>query len=210
MFFVRGLPKLVLPAILAALLSACSDVDVPGADKPYPKLADFPTDTSPEELDKRRRRLIGKYGDAAGALPKATKTPGRPPAGALKVAVIQFERARDEIDAAGLDVLSQVAAYAKQSRASVWLFGYASQRIELVTGDTPAASSRALAEDRAQAVAVVLIKEGVPADRLHLVTRGLLDPMFQETAETGVAGNRRVEIFLMREAPAVGVSGPGS
>lgn len=210
MVFWRGLLKVVFATALPVLLVSCSDVEVPGADKPYPKLADFPTDTSPEELDKRRRRLVGKYGDAAGALGKAQQRPSRPPEGALRVAVIQFEHAKFEVDNAGKDILSQVAAYAQQSRASVWLFGYGSRRIELVTGETPAAASRALAEDRAREVAVILVKEGVPADRLYLITRGASDPMFHETAETGVAGNRRVEIFLVREKSPGTVSAPGS
>jgi len=186
-------------ALSAALLAAgCADDGVPGADKPWPKLSDFPERPDSEETDKRRRRLIGKYGDPAKALPEPTGSPARPPKNSLKVAVIQFARADRELDERAIDVLSQVAAYAQQSRASVWLFGYASQKIELAAGGSARLASRKLAADRVKTVAIVLIKAGVPADRIELVSRGALDPLYIESAPTGEAGNRRVEIYLTK------------
>jgi outer membrane protein OmpA-like peptidoglycan-associated protein len=186
-------------ALSAALISAgCTDYGVPGADKPWPELSDFPERPDAEATDKRRRRLIGKYGDPEKALPEPTGSPARPPQNSLKVAVIQFARADRELDDRAIDVLNQVAAYAQQSRASVWLFGYASQKVELAAGGSARLASRKLASDRVKAVAVVLIRAGVPADRIELVSRGALDPVYIESAAAGEAGNRRVEIYLAR------------
>ena len=186
-------------ALSVALLSAgCTDYDVPGSDKPWPTLSEFPERPDAEETEKRRRRLIGKYGDPAKALPEPAASPARPPENALKVAVIQFARADRELDDRAIDVLSQVAAYAQQARASVWLFGYASRKVELAAGGSARLASRKLASDRVKAVALVLIKEGVPPDRIELVSRGALDPVFIESAPAGEAGNRRVEIYLAR------------
>lgn len=180
------------------LLAGCTDYDVPGADEPWPKLSDFPERPDAEETEKRRRRLIGKYGDPAEALPEPKGSPARPPENSLKVAVIQFARADRDLDDRAVDVLSQVAAYAQQSRATVWLFGYASQKVELAAGGSARLASRKLAADRVKTVAVVLIKAGVPADKIELVSRGALNPLYIESAPAGEAGNRRVEIYLAK------------
>lgn len=182
----------------ALLVAGCTDYDVPGADKPWPKLSDFPERPDAEKMDERRRRLIGKYGDPADALPKPAELPDRPPAGALEVAVIQFDRAKTELDATSVDILEQVAAYAQRSRASVWLFGYTSRSIELASGGSAQVAAQSLSTERVRAVALVLVKSGVPADAIHLVARGARDPAYLESAMTGEAGNRRVEIYFTK------------
>jgi len=199
----RSYPSLRLPTVAAALAlvflaAGCTDYDVPGADRPWPELSDFPDRPDAEKMDQRRRRLIGRFGDPGDALPIPEETPDRPPAGALKVAVIQFDRAGLELDDAAVAILEQVAAYAQQSRASVWLFGHTSRKIELASGGGPQQAARALASDRVRAVGLALVKAGVPADAIHLVARGAHDPVYLESAETGEAGNRRVEIYFTK------------
>ena len=198
-FFLHSPSFAATLAIAAGLLVAvCTDYDVPGADKPWPKLSDFPERPDAQKMDERRRRLIGRYGDPADALPEPAELPERPPAGALKVAVIQFARAGQELDDAAMDVLVQVAAYAQQSRATVWLFGYASRRVELAAGGSARLASQSLSSGRVRAVALALIEAGVPADRIRLVARGARDPVYMETAGTGEAGNRRVEVYFTK------------
>ena len=186
----------VFAAIGMLLLAGCTDYDVPGAGEPWPKLSDFPERPDAEEMDKRRRRLIGKFGDPIDALPKPADTPARPPDGALKVAVIQFSRAGQELDGTAMAVLAQVAAWAQQSDASVLLFGYASRKLELAASGSGKKASLQLAADRVRAVGVALIEAGVPADNIWLISRGTQDPAWSESALAGEAGNRRVEIYF--------------
>jgi len=183
---------------LAVLAAGCTDYDVPGSDRPWPKLSDFPERPDAEKMDQQRRRLIGKYGDPEDALPKPAELPARPPEGALKVAVIQFPRAGRELDDRTMEILEQVAAYAQRSRAAVWLFGYTSRNVELAAGGSAQAAAQTLSADRVMAVALALVKSGVPADAIHLVARGAHDPVFLESAKTGEAGNRRVEIYFTK------------
>ncbi len=188
-------------AVLAALLgvlAGCTDYDVPGGDKPWPKLSDFPAKPDNAAMAERRRELFGQYGEYKLALPEPLTQPAGPPKGALRVAVIQFPRAAVVIDEESLEVLSQVAAYAQQSRSSVWLFGFTSQRIELASGGTAEESSRDVAAQRVRAVAIALARGGVPIKQMKLVTRGATDPLYIESAPTGEAGNRRVEIYFTR------------
>ncbi len=185
-------------AVSLGLVAGCTDYDVPGGDQPWPKLSDFPAKPDPAEMAERRRQLFGQYGNYEKALPEPATHPENPPKDALRVAVIQFPRAAVVIDEESLEVLSQVAAYAQQSRSGVWLFGFASQRIELASGGTAAESSRDVAARRVRAVAIALARGGVPIDQMTLVTRGSTDPLYIESAPAGEAGNRRVEIYFTR------------
>lgn len=195
----RNLPRaIILGAMLFAPLAACTGYDVPGGDRPWPKLTEFPARPDQEALEKRRRQLIGQYGDPAAALPKPAESPARPPAGAMRAAVIQFDRGQTALDGPSRDALAQVAAYAQQARATVWLFGYTSVRVELASGKSARESSMALAGDRVRAVALAMLDLGVPPERFELVARGRADPLYRETAPAGEAGNRRVEIYLAR------------
>jgi outer membrane protein OmpA-like peptidoglycan-associated protein len=184
--------------LLGLFLAGCTDYNVPGANKPWPKLADVPARPDPEETDRRRRKLYEQYGDLERALPDPTEQPAGPPPDALKVAVIQFPRAGANLDDGAREVLAQVAAYAQRARADVMLFGYTSLKVEIATGGSARESARNLATNRLRAVGVVLAENGVPIDRLRLVARGNLDPAWQESEATGEAGNRRVEIWFTR------------
>lgn len=179
-------------------LSGCSSYDVPGGDRPWPKLSDFPGRPDMAAMEAQRRRLIGRYGDPAIGLPDPKPEPATPPAGALKVAVVQFPRGNAEIDAAARDVLAQIAAYAQKAQATVWLFGYASVHPELATRKDPRETARALASARVKQVAAVLLGQGVPFDRLEMVSRGGVDPAYLEVSPVAEEANRRVEIYFSR------------
>jgi outer membrane protein OmpA-like peptidoglycan-associated protein len=183
---------------LGIFLAGCTDYDVPGGDKPWPRLSEFPDRPDPKETDERRRKLYQQYGDLERALPAPTERPARPPADALKVAIIQFPRAGADLDDGTRDILSQVAAYAQRARANVMLFGYSSLSIELASGGSAKEAARGVAEARLRAVGVVLVEDGVPIDRIQLIARGNVDPVYFESDPTGEAGNRRVEIWFTR------------
>jgi outer membrane protein OmpA-like peptidoglycan-associated protein len=183
---------------LGLFLAGCTDYDVPGGDKPWPKLSEFPDRPDPEETDKRRRKLYQQYGDLERALPAPMERPARPPADALKVAIIQFPRAGADLDEGTREVLAQVAAYAQQARANVMLFGYSSLSVELASGGSAREAARGIAEARLRTVGVALAEDGVPIDRLQLIARGGIDPAWLESNPAGEAGNRRVEIWFTR------------
>lgn len=185
-------------SFMLALAAGCSSYDVPGGDRPWPKLSDFPGRPDMAAMEMRRRRLIGRYGDPAVGLPDPKEAPATPPVGALRVAVIQFSRGESRLDAAAREVLSQVAAYAQQAQATVWLFGYGSVHLELAAGGDPRELARDLSSTRVKGVAAVLLDQGVPFERLELVSRGSVDPAYLEVTPAGEAANRRVEIYFTR------------
>jgi len=193
-------PTTLIVALTAGLLqlAGCSSYDVPGGDRPWPKLSDVPARPDMAAMEAQRRRLIGRYGDPVVGLPEPRAQPATPPAGALKVAVVQFQRGNAEIDAAARDVLAQTAAYAHKARATVWLFGYASVHTEVASGKDPRKTARDLASARVKQAAAVLLDLGVPFDRLELVSRGGIDPAYLEVSAAGEEANRRVEIYFSK------------
>lgn len=191
----RRIAGAAIMAVVLLLAAGCTDYDVPGGDRPWPKLGDFPEPPGDDEIAERRQRLLDRYGDPEESLPEPALLPARPPKNALRVAVIYFPRGEKSLDPAGLEVLSQVAAYAQQSRSTVWLFGYASLNIELVAGGR-AKAQRILSGYRVKMAALALSKNGVPLRRLKMIARGAADPAYLETKPAGEAGNRRVEIYF--------------
>ena len=183
---------------LGIFLAGCTDYNVPGGDRPWPELSEFPERPDPEETDRRRRKLYEQYGDLERALPEPTERPSGPPEDALKVAIIQFPRAGADLDEGTREILSQVAAYAQQARADVMLFGYTSLSIELASGSSAKEAARGVAGARLRAVGVALVEYGVPLGRIQLIARGNVDPVFLESDPAGEAGNRRVEIWFTR------------
>lgn len=194
----RQISLIVAGTACFLLISACSKYDVPGGDRPWPKLSDFPARPDTVAMEAQRRRLIGQYGDPVAGLPDPKPDPAVPPAGALKVAVVQFKRGDTEVDVTAHDVLAQTAAYAQKARATVWLFGYASVHAERAGGKNRRETARALASARVKQVAAVLLEQGVPLERLELVSRGGVDPAYLEVSPAGEEANRRVEIYLSR------------
>lgn len=184
--------------VLGLFLAGCTDYDVPGGDRPWPTLSEFPERPDPAETDKRRRKLYQQYGDLERALPEPVERPASPPVDSLKVAVIQFPRAEARLDEGAKAILTQVAAYAQQARANVMLFGYSSMNIELASGGSAREAAQGIAAARLRAVGVALAEQGVPIDRIQLVARGNVDPVYLETEPSGEAGNRRVEIWFTR------------
>lgn len=58
--------------------------------------------------------------------------------------------------------------------------------------------NQALSQKRAEAVRQALIEEGIPADRLSAVGRGMDQPVADNGSEEGRARNRRVEIVIQQ------------
>ena len=76
-FLYRPALAATLAAAAMILVAGCTDYDVPGADRPWPRLNDFPERPDEQLMEERRRRLIGKYGDPAAALPEPAEYPDR-------------------------------------------------------------------------------------------------------------------------------------
>jgi len=119
-------------------------------------------------------------------------------AGVPANAVVFFPGDRVSLNGAGV---AQVRAAAQQFLANggsgfVRVVGHSSSR----TGNMTAVKHLEIifrkSQDRANAVAKELIRQGVPADKVLVEAVGDSDPVFYESMPKGEDGNRRAEIFF--------------
>jgi outer membrane protein OmpA-like peptidoglycan-associated protein len=112
------------------------------------------------------------------------------------VAVIYYAYGSKRLSDSDRAVLAQVAAQQRANGAVVRVVGHASTRVD---SDDPVKTKIAnfsIAYDRAQVVASELIRLGVPANRVHVVSASDTQPAYSEATKRGEAANRRADIYL--------------
>lgn len=132
----------------------------------------------------------------------ATVTGGRgvnpllPSGESRPVALIFFGHGSASLSRSDIKVLREVAELHKERGGLVRVIGHASR-----SGTTGDNAKQNLANfnislARANAVARELSRLGVATDQIQVAAAGAQQPLYYETAPTGEAGNRRVEIYL--------------
>ncbi|MGH6940537.1 OmpA family protein [Hypericibacter sp.] len=123
----------------------------------------------------------------------ATVAPGAvplPPAD-QPLGLIFFANGSSYLNAASREVLHDVARIYRAQGKTIRVVGHASW----IPGGNNSFNSK-LSYARSQAVAKALADYGVPGGALEMRGVGITQPVFYETASTGIAGNRRADIFL--------------
>lgn len=109
----------------------------------------------------------------------------------LDEAVLHFANGKSELSPEGVQAVAKVAGSLKTFNGSYTL---------VVSGHTSsvggAAFNKALSKRRADAVAKVLVAEGIPADSMQTVGAGSDQPLADNKTKAGQARNRRVEIEI--------------
>jgi outer membrane protein OmpA-like peptidoglycan-associated protein len=113
-----------------------------------------------------------------------------PPAG-QPLGLIFFANGSSYLNAASREVLHDVAQIYRAQGKTIRVVGHASW----IPGGDNSFNSK-LSYARSQAVAKALADYGVPGGALEMRGVGITQPVFYETASTGIAGNRRADIFL--------------
>jgi outer membrane protein OmpA-like peptidoglycan-associated protein len=113
-----------------------------------------------------------------------------PPTG-QPLGLIFFANGSSYLNAASREVLHDVARIYRAQGKAIRVVGHASW----IPGGNNSFNST-LSYARAQAVAKALAADGVPGGALEMRGVGITQPVFYETASTGIAGNRRADIFL--------------
>lgn len=124
----------------------------------------------------------------------------RPPAASGtvggQVAVIYFGHGSAGLDSRDRQVLRDVAGIQRQRGGTLRVVGHASGRAAAKNALRRRLSNFEMSLRRAEAVAEALEDMGVPGERIVVEARSANEPVYQETAPSGEAGNRRAEIFL--------------
>ncbi len=187
-------------------------------DAPFPNLATVPDRPDPTAASVRERVAEGLAADRenarytadavarlgyvevpadgeANAAPLTAAANGAPP---VEVATIYFAANSTSLQPGDEAVLRDVAILHEQLGGSLLLVGHASRgQSELGVLDEEVVNL-GVSLDRALAVAEMLTTLGVAVDKVAMEGRGDNQPLYQETAATGEAGNRRTVIYLLR------------
>lgn len=134
--------------------------------------------------------------DAATAAGGRGVNPLLPSGESRPVALIFFGHGSASLSRSDVKVLREVAELHKERGGLVRVIGHAS-----MSGATGGNAKQNLANfnislARANSVARELSRLGVATDQIQVAAAGAQQPMYYETAPTGEAGNRRVEIYL--------------
>lgn len=111
-------------------------------------------------------------------------------------AIITFGHNSARLSSKDVATINRVAAQAKQTGALVRIVGHASSRTREMSVRSHVTSNLRISANRADAVADVMARAGVPYTRIIVEARGDNNPAFNEAMPSGEAGNRRAEIFL--------------
>jgi outer membrane protein OmpA-like peptidoglycan-associated protein len=132
------------------------------------------------------------------AAPAPVPAPAEPLLIVLDDATLHFANGKALLSPEGMEAIRQVARSLKT---------YAGTYDLRVTGHTssqgPRAFNLALSQKRAEAVAAVLVAEGLPASRIQSIGKGPDQPIADNGTPQGQARNRRVEIELSAQAVTI-------
>lgn len=135
---------------------------------------------------------------ANGTLPATSILTGGTGAamGSSKAAVIYFVSGSAKLNADGRNALHKVADLHKQRGGVIRVVGHASKRTSDVSAEQHELINFNISYKRARAVADELIRRGVAADKVVVISRSDSEPAYHEWMPSGEAGNRRAEVFI--------------
>jgi outer membrane protein OmpA-like peptidoglycan-associated protein len=137
------------------------------------------------------------YGSTQVAAGPAMPAPAQPYYGGEPVGLIYFREGSSDLSDDDRGVLEQIAQIQRAYGGVVNVVGHASVGgASAVNYAEHQAANQRISEARANAVAQQLMKFGVPLGAIRASAAGDSQPLYSEVAPTGVAGNRRVEVYL--------------
>jgi outer membrane protein OmpA-like peptidoglycan-associated protein len=137
------------------------------------------------------------YGESQVAAAPAMPAPTQPYYGGEPVGLIYFREGSSDLSTDDRGVLEQIAQIQRAYGGVVNVVGHASVGgASSVNYDQHQEANQRISEARANAVAQELMKFGVPLGAIRASAAGDSQPLYSEVAPTGVAGNRRVEVYL--------------
>jgi outer membrane protein OmpA-like peptidoglycan-associated protein len=127
----------------------------------------------------------------------AMPAPTQPYYGGEPVGLIYFREGSSDLSDDDRGVLEQIAQIQRSYGGVVNVVGHASVGgASSVNYTQHQEANQRISEARANAVAQELMKFGVPLGAIRASAAGDSQPLYSEVAPTGVAGNRRVEVYL--------------
>lgn len=173
------------PAPAAPSVSTAPATSVPAAPAPTPTPVPAQAAPSPANIATAH----------SGAVPSGT-TVSPPLGGPLQVAVIQFGRNSSRLGTNDASVVRRVADIYKRNGGTVRVLGHAAKDVVGATAAEIKNGNLSVSISRAEAVANLLIRYGVPSDAIIMEGVSDEEPVYETRTARGLAANRRAEIFV--------------
>ncbi len=135
--------------------------------------------------------------DRTGTLTMADRTMPVLPAGAERVATIQFANGSSSLSGQDRTILRQVVALQRQRGSQVRVVGHASSRTANMPQDKHRRVNLDISAARANAVVRELVRLGADAGKVSQAAVADREPAYFEVMPSGEAGNRRAEIYFI-------------
>ncbi len=132
-----------------------------------------------------------------GGYPAATSAAYAPLPGATPAAVIYFADGSAGLDDEDRRALQNMLAYHRQQGGAFRIVGHASRDGRSTESAAAARANMEMSWARANAVASELIRSGIDPGAVQTVGAGDSQPRYVETSPTGIAANRRAEIYFV-------------
>jgi outer membrane protein OmpA-like peptidoglycan-associated protein len=132
-----------------------------------------------------------------GGYPAAASAAYAPLPGATPAAVIYFADGSAGLDDEDRRALQNMLAYHRQQGGAFRIVGHASRDGRSTESAAAARANMEMSWARANAVASELIRNGIDPGAVQTVGAGDSQPRYVETSPTGIAANRRAEIYFV-------------
>jgi len=137
---------------------------------------------------------------AALAAPQPTPAPAasepRTVLKTVQVATIYFNSGSARLSPNDQRIVQQVADAARRTGGLLRIIGHSSMAHAGHDAERAAMVNYKMSLERADAVAKALLSDGIPGNQMQVMAEGAQNPIYAESSATGVAGNRRTEIYL--------------
>lgn len=110
--------------------------------------------------------------------------------------VVHFRGGAADVAAADRALLREVVQIYKSTNAPLRIVGHASHGTRERDGFGQQVTNLRISLQRAEAVASELVKLGVPREAMTVTGVSDNEPLYDESTQAGIAGNRRAEIFF--------------
>jgi flagellar motor protein MotB len=114
----------------------------------------------------------------------------------VQVATIYFNSGSARLSRNDRQIVGQVAAAARRTGGMLRIIGHSSMANAGKNAEHAAMVNYKMSLERANAVASELLRQGIPGNQMQVMAEGAQNPIYAESSATGIAGNRRTEIYL--------------
>ncbi|MGE3968216.1 MAG: OmpA family protein [Dongiaceae bacterium] len=188
----------VAPAPLPAPAPASAAQNAPFAyQQPAGRPASYASGTVMVDMGAVDGRASDTETTVVGGYPAAASAAYAPLPGATPAAVIYFADGSAGLDDEDRRALQNMLAYHRQQGGAFRIVGHASRDGRSTESAAAARANMEMSWARANAVASELIRNGIDPGAVQTVGAGDSQPRYVETSPTGIAANRRAEIYFV-------------